>query len=311
MPAARSQITEESMSPPQGAGITCQRCGQTNPGGALACLRCTEPLVDSASLPTVLQTPAVHVSSFKIGDTIGGNRYAILGVLGRGGMGAVYKARDLELDRLVALKVIRPELGNSADIQERFKQELLLARQITHKNVVRIFDLGEEHGTKFITMEYIEGVDLKTQILQRGKFSAPHAIAIITQVCHALDAAHTQGIIHRDLKPQNILVQKDGRVVVMDFGIAQSDEGEGMTLTGAMIGTPEYMSPEQAQGQKVDQRSDIFSLGLIFYELLTGKQAFHADTILETLFIRTKEQVVPPSEIDTDVPKFANDIVVK
>ena len=312
MPAARSQITEESMSPPQGAGITCQRCGQTNPGGALACLRCTEPLVDSASLPTVLQTPAVHASSFKIGDIIGGNRYEILGMLGRGGMGAVYKARDLELDRLVAIKIIKPELANSADILKRFKQELLLARQVTHKNVVRIFDLGEEHGTKFITMEYIEGVDLKTQILQRGKFSAPEAIAIITQVCHALDAAHAQGIIHRDLKPQNILVQKDGRVVVMDFGIAHSDEGEEMTpLTVAMIGTPDYMSPEQARAQKVDQRSDIFSLGLVFYELLTGKLPFKADTVIETIFKRTQESATPPAEVEYTVPAEANRVVIR
>ena len=311
MPAARSQITEESMTLPPGAGITCQKCGQTNPGGAFACLRCAEPLVDRASLPTVLQTPAVHESSFKIGDIIGGNRYEILGMLGRGGMGAVYKARDLELDRLVAIKVIKPELANSTDILKRFKQELLLARQVTHKNVVRIFDLGEEHGTKFITMEYIEGVDLKTQILQRGKFSAPEAIAIIIQVCHALDAAHAQGIIHRDLKPQNILVQKDGRAVVMDFGIAHSDEGEGMTLTGAMIGTPEYMSPEQARGQKVDERSDIFSLGLVFYELLTGKLPFKADTVIETMFKRTQERATPPAEIEYSVPAEANRVVVR
>src|SRR6266852_1874363 len=151
-----------------------------------------------------------------------GGRYEILGVLGQGGMGAVYKARDRELDRLIALKVIRPELATDPAILQRFKQELILARNITHKNVVRIYDLGEADGIRFISMEYVDGEDMRTLLRKHGKFSAQDAIPMIEQVCRALDAAHSEGVIHRDLKPQNVMRDKQGRIVVMDFGLARS-----------------------------------------------------------------------------------------
>jgi eukaryotic-like serine/threonine-protein kinase len=200
-----------------------------------------------------------------------GGRYEILGVLGQGGMGAVYKARDRELDRLIALKVIRPELATDPAILARFKQELILSRNITHKNVVRIFDLGEAEGIRFISMEYVDGEDLRTILRRGGKFRLKDAISVVEQVCRALDCAHSEGVIHRDLKPQNIMRDKNGRIVVMDFGLARSLGDSGMTQTGAIVGTMEYMSPEQALGTTLDQRSDIFSVGLIFFELLTGK----------------------------------------
>jgi len=242
--------------------------------------------------------------------TVLAGRYEILQLLGRGGMGAVYKARDSELDRIVALKLIRSELAKNPEILRRFKQELILARQVTHKNVIRIFDLGQSDGIKFITMDFVEGQNLRELLLERGKFPAEQAARVMLQICRALEAAHTEGVIHRDLKPQNVMLSPDGRVYVMDFGIARSAYLPGMTQTGALIGTPEYMSPEQARGEKLTERSDLFSLGVIFYELLTGKSPYPADAPLGTLWKRLQDKAKPPAEIDATVPKALNDIVM-
>jgi eukaryotic-like serine/threonine-protein kinase len=236
-------------------------------------------------------------------------RYEVLSLLGEGGMGAVYKAKDVELGRVVALKVIRPDLARNRAILDRFKQELILATQVTHRNVVRIYDLGEAEGIKFITMEYVEGEDLAAVLHQRTKLPPQEAVGIIDQVCRALEAAHRVGVIHRDLKPQNIMCEKSGRILVMDFGLAKTLEGERMTQTGAMVGTMEYMSPEQALAGNLDQRSDIFSLGLIFYELLTGATPFRADSALASLIKRTQERVVPVSEYDKSIPSELSQIV--
>jgi tetratricopeptide (TPR) repeat protein/predicted Ser/Thr protein kinase len=232
-----------------------------------------------------------------------------MGVLGQGGMGAVYKARDRELDRLIALKVIRPELATDPAILQRFKQELILSRNITHKNVVRIFDLGEADGIRFISMEYVDGEDLRAILRREGKFSPKEAIAVVEQVCRALDTAHSEGVIHRDLKPQNIMRDKHGRIVVMDFGLARSLGESGLTQTGALVGTLEYMSPEQALGSTLDQRSDIFSVGLIFYELLTGKAPYAADTAIASLMKRTREDARSASDVDASVPRSLSAIV--
>jgi tetratricopeptide (TPR) repeat protein/TolB-like protein/predicted Ser/Thr protein kinase len=240
-----------------------------------------------------------------------GGRYEILGVLGQGGMGAVYKARDRELDRLIALKVIRPELATDPAILQRFKQELILARNITHKNVVRIYDLGEADGIRFISMEYVDGEDLRTLLRRQGKLAPKETIPVIEQVCRALDAAHAEGVIHRDLKPQNIMRDKSGRIVVMDFGLARSLGESGMTQTGAIVGTIEYMSPEQALGSPLDQRSDIFSVGLIFYELLTGKAPYEADTAIASLMKRTREEARSATDVDASVPRSLSAIVAR
>jgi len=242
------------------------------------------------------------------GDLLGG-RYEILQLLGEGGMGAVYKARDLEVERTVALKLIRPEMASNPSILARFKQELLTAHQVTHKNVIRIYDLAEADGVKFITMEFVEGHDLRQLLRQHGKFEPDEAINIIRQVCMALEAAHTAGIIHRDLKPQNIMQDKSSRILVMDFGLARSVESEGMTQTGALLGTIEYMSPEQAMGKPLDQRSDLFAVGLIFYELLSGRMPYKAETAMASLLMRNQERAVPLSEIDATVPAGLSDIV--
>jgi eukaryotic-like serine/threonine-protein kinase len=270
------------------------------------------------ALPYAHQTPpstpsASNISAFlslQPGVLFGG-RYEIMGVLGQGGMGAVYKARDRELDRLIALKVIRPELATDPAILLRFKQELILSRNITHKNVVRIFDLGEADGIRFISMEYVDGEDLRTILRREGKFAPKDAIAVVEQVCRALDSAHSEGVIHRDLKPQNIMRDKHGRIVVMDFGLARSLGESGLTQTGALVGTLEYMSPEQALGSTLDQRSDIFSVGLIFYELLTGKAPYEADTAIASLMKRTREEARQASEVDASVPKSLSAIVAR
>jgi eukaryotic-like serine/threonine-protein kinase len=245
------------------------------------------------------------------GDVIGA-RYEILLLLGEGGMGSVYKALDREVERTVALKLIRPELASNPAILARFKQELLTAHQVTHKNVIRIYDIAEADGVKFITMEFVEGDDLRRILVQNGKLAPEKAIEIIRQVCLALDAAHSAGIIHRDLKPQNIMQEaKTGRILVMDFGLARSIESEGMTQTGALLGTIEYMSPEQAMGKTLDGRSDIFAIGLIFYELLTGNTPFKADSAMASLLKRNQERALPAAEADSSIPKGLSDIVSK
>ena len=211
------------------------------------------------------------------------NRYQIIQMLGEGGMGAVYKANDIELDRVIALKVIRPELASNPEILQRFKQELILARQVTDRNVIRIFDLGEANGIRFITMEYVEGESLYHILRRQGKVPINEAVEIMRQMLSGLQAAHREGVIHRDFKPGNIMRDSQGRIVVMDFGLARSLEGDGMTRTGTMMGTMEYMSPEQAQAKELDARSDIFTVGLICYELLTGKMPYHADSVVASL----------------------------
>jgi serine/threonine protein kinase/Flp pilus assembly protein TadD len=256
------------------------------------------------------RVPALPQGEFAPG-TVLGDRYEILALLGQGGMGAVYKARDAELDRLVALKIIRPELTTNPEILKRFKQELILARQVTHRNVIRIFDLGQADGFKFITMEYLEGQDLRVVLRERGKLTPEAAARVILQICRALEAAHGEGVIHRDLKPQNIMLDANGRAYVMDFGIARSAYLPGMTQTGALVGTPEYMSPEQAKGEKLGERSDLFSLGVILYELVIGQSPYYSDTPLATLWKRLQEKAKPLCEIDPTIPKAFSDIVEK
>ena len=243
--------------------------------------------------------------------TLLGDRYEILALLGQGGMGAVYKAADREFDRAVALKVIRPELASNPEILARFKQELLLSHKVTHRNVIRIYDLAEAQGMKFITMEFIEGRDLRSLLHERKVLPPEEAVGIARQVCLALEAAHGVGIIHRDLKPQNIMVDDQGRVLVMDFGLARTLAGDGMTQTGAFLGTMEYMSPEQALGKELDQRSDIFALGLILYELLAGERPFVAESALASLIKRTQESAVPVWERNAQIPGVLGRIVSK
>jgi eukaryotic-like serine/threonine-protein kinase len=265
------------------------------------------PLSPLARPPARIQTTS---PTLQPGSVLGA-RYEIVQMLGEGGMGAVYKARDRELDRPVALKLIRPEMASNPSILARFKQELLLSRQVTHKNVIRIYDLGDADGVKFITMEFVEGEDLRALIREKQTFSPAEAVEIMQQICQALEAAHGVGVIHRDLKPQNVMRETTGRILVMDFGLARTVEGDGMTQVGALVGTMEYMSPEQALAKDLDQRSDLFTAGLIFYELLTGKMPFKAESTVASLIKRTQERALPVSDHDGTIPVALTAIVSK
>jgi tetratricopeptide (TPR) repeat protein/predicted Ser/Thr protein kinase len=315
--------------------MQCPICQAENPPTAASCTKCSTPLplndqtlgaTVSGGTPPPRTTPrgtsawsiavspppdAPYAQGEELVGTLLAERYEILALLGQGGMGAVYKARDTELERLVALKLIRADLASNPEILRRFKQELILAREVTHRNVIRIFDLGQAKGFKFITMEFVEGRDLRAVLRERGKLPPDETVRIIAQVCRALESAHAAGVVHRDLKPQNIMLDGKDRVYVMDFGIAHSLETPGMTQTGALMGTPEYMSPEQAKGIKVDARSDLFALGIIFYEMLTGISPYKAETALATLLKRTQER--PPSlvEVDPTIPKAISDVAMK
>ena len=296
-------------------GLQCRFCGHNNPSGSVECAVChsANSLVDvtqtNIGWSRVAGGESARAQTFAPG-TLLSDRYELLEVLGQGGMGTVYKARDIELDRLVAVKVIRGDMANDAKTLARFKQELILARQITHKNVIRIFDLGSHEGAKFITMEFVAGHDLSAMMAER-RVAAEETARIIRKVCGALEAAHAENVIHRDLKPQNIMIDESGGVYVMDFGLARSVEMSGLTQTGALLGTPAYMSSEQAKGEPLDQRSDIFSLGIIFYEMLTGTVPFKADTLWATVISRTKTEPPPPSSIDPSIPQRLSDIVSK
>ena len=244
-----------------------------------------------------------------------GARYRVEGKLGEGGMGSVYKAYDLELDRMVALKVIRPELMANADIVQRFKQELLLASRISHKHILRIHDLGEGAGVKFISMAYIEGRSLAEVLQQHIILPLDKALDFGKQICQALAAAHQEGVVHRDLKPQNILIDQAQCVYVSDFGLAKSLESDAlaataMTAVGQVLGTPRYMSPEQVECSQVDGRSDIYSFGLMLYEMVTGDLPFQGNT-LQLMLGRVQSMPRNPTLLNSKLPPYLAGIIMR
>lgn len=254
-----------------------------------------------------LQTPVLELS---IGSTFAG-RYQIIEELGRGGMGNVYKALDKELGEKVALKLLKPEIASDDRMIERFRNELKFARKITHKNVCRMFDLSKTEKTPYITMEYVSGEDLKSSLRRMGPLHVGKAIFIAKQVCEGLGEAHKLGVIHRDLKPQNIMIDKQGYAHIMDFGIARSTKAKGVTTSGMMIGTPDYMSPEQVEGKDVDQRSDIYAMGVILYEMVTGTTPFHGDTAITIALKHTREKPRDPRELNDQIPVELSRLILK
>ena len=243
-----------------------------------------------------------------------GPRYRVEKVLGEGGMGIVYKAWDKELERTVALKLIRRDLTRDPEISQRFKQELLLASKVSHRNVLRIHDLGDGPGdTKFISMAFVEGQDLGQLLKKDGKLPAERALNIAHQLCAGLDAAHSEGVVHRDLKPQNIMIDQHDHVYVTDFGLAKSLESDlSMTQTGQFLGTPRYMSPEQAEVKPVDQRSDLYSFGLILCEMLTGRLPFErTHSTMQMMYQRVHEPAKNPRTLSHEMPAFVSRIIEK
>jgi eukaryotic-like serine/threonine-protein kinase len=239
--------------------------------------------------------------------TLFAGRYQIQSVLGKGGMGIVYKAHDRDLDDLVAIKTLRGEaLSADPSLLDRFKQEIRLARRITHPNVLRTHDLGETNGLRFLSMEFVKGLTLK-HLLESGEIlPTPVGLRIAKQVCAGLAAAHEVGVIHRDVKPQNIIIEPTGGLKIMDFGIARLTEDRGMTATGTVIGTPDYMSPEQARGLPLDFRSDIYSTGVVLYEVFTGSLPFEGDSPLAVVLKHVNDAPpLPQSKNPRIDPKIA------
>jgi serine/threonine protein kinase len=238
------------------------------------------------------------------------SRYEIREKLGQGGMGVVYKAHDRTLDETVAIKILRPDFGQDADMAKRFQSEVKLARKVRHKNVCTIHDYGDDKGLLFISMELVEGVDLKQIVRTRGALPAEEAYGIAIQIAEGLQAVHDAGIIHRDLKTPNIMVEPSGLARLMDFGVAKKKGTEGtMTALGQVVGTPEYMSPEQAQGKKLDFRSDVYALGVLTYEIFTGHVPFRGETPISTILKHLQDPPPLDGPSAAQVPEDARNVL--
>jgi serine/threonine protein kinase/tetratricopeptide (TPR) repeat protein len=289
----------------------CPRCGFENPEDTFYCRKCATPLPASReSGPFQTETLQSPIRELTTGSTFAG-RYQIIEELGKGGMGKVYKVNDTKIKEKVALKLIKPEIASDSKTIERFSSEMRLARKIRHKNVCGMFDLGEAEGAHFITMEYVHGEDLKSMIRMAAGLSIGAVLSIGKQVCDGLEEAHNLGVVHRDLKPQNIMIDRDGNAKIMDFGIARSIHEKGITGPSVLIGTPEYMSPEQAEAKEVDQRSDIYSLGIILYEMATGRVPFEGDTALSVAMKHKGETPENPKRLNPGVPEDLSRVILK
>src|SRR6185437_10342671 len=236
-------------------------------------------------------------------------RYRIVALLGRGGMGEVYRADDLTLGQPVALKFLPEEAAENPGLLERFRGEVRISRKVSHPNVCRVYDVGEVDGQTFFTMEYVDGEDLASLLRRIGRLPHDQAIDIARQLCVGLAAAHAKGVLHRDLKPANIMLDGRGQAVITDFGLAAlTDQAQGAELRS---GTPAYMAPEQLAGKEVTERSDIYSLGLVLYEIFTGKRAFSAESLGELLQSRTSATVSRPSSFVKDIDPLVERVILR
>ncbi|MDN3352954.1 Stk1 family PASTA domain-containing Ser/Thr kinase [Actinomadura sp. DC4] len=246
-----------------------------------------------------------------------GGRYELDGVIGRGGMAEVYRARDLRLDRVVAIKTLRSDLARDPTFQARFRREAQSAASLNHPSVIAVYDTGEDqldhNPVPYIVMEYVEGRTLRDVLQEEHRLPAERALKMVDGILRALDYSHRGGIVHRDIKPANVMLTTNNEVKVMDFGIARAlaDTASTMTATAQVIGTAQYLSPEQARGERVDARSDIYSTGCVLYELLTGRPPFQGDSPVAIAYQHVREEPIPPSQLDPSIPQYANAIAMK
>jgi len=291
--------------------MKCPKCQFDNTLDSRFCKECgtrLDPAGDiSISKTMTLETPGEELAR----GTIFAGRYEIIEELGSGGMGKIYRAYDKKIEGEVAIKLIRPEIALEKKTIDRFRNELKIAREIAHRNVCRMYDLNEEKGTYYITMEYVRGEDLKSVIRRMKQVTARTAVSIAKQVSEGLAEAHRLGVVHRDLKSSNIMIDREGNAKIMDFGIARWRHGAGITAEGAIIGTPEYMSPEQVEGQEADQRSDIYALGVILYEILTGRVPFEGDTPLAIAHKQKYEEPQAPRKVNPQIPEDLDRLILK
>ncbi|MFZ2052860.1 MAG: protein kinase [Candidatus Aminicenantales bacterium] len=291
--------------------MKCPKCETVNPADSKFCKECATALPSSEkpqiSVTRTLEMPADELAR----GTLFAGRYEIIEELGAGGMGRVYRAFDKKIDEEVALKLLKPAIALDNRIVERFRNELKIARKIRHANVCGMFDLGEEGETLFISMEYVRGEDLRSLIRRTEKLTVGKAVLIARQVAEGLGEAHKLGVVHRDLKPGNIMIDKEGNAKIMDFGIARSLHAAGTTAEGAIIGTPEYMSPEQVEGKPADQRSDIYSLGIILYEMVTGRPPFEGDSPFSVAYKHRHEAPEEPRKFNPHVPDAFNRVILR
>ncbi|MCJ7486730.1 MAG: protein kinase [Candidatus Aminicenantes bacterium] len=291
--------------------MKCPRCQNDNPEGTRFCGRCGRELPGSsdtvASATATFQTPG---KGLERGTTFA-RRFEIIEEIGKGGMGTVYKAYDSKIREVVALKLLKPDIASDLEVIERFRNEIKLARQVSHRHVCRMYDLGEEWLSIYISMEYVAGEDLKRFIHRAGLLNEAKALDLAKQVLEGLVEAHRLGVIHRDLKPQNIMIDRDGNAKIMDFGIARSLHTKGVTGTGVIIGTPEYMAPEQAEARDVDHRADIYALGAILFEMVTGRVPFEGETPLSIVLKHRSEPPVDPQTINAQLSEGMSRVILK
>ncbi len=292
--------------------MKCPRCEHDNASDSAYCSRCGTQLIKRSPAASLTQTATFLASprALAVGGTFAG-RYQVTEELGQGGMGRVYKAYDAEIREHVALKVLNPEIAADESIIERFRNELKLARRISHRHVCRMFDLGRAEDTTYISMEYVSGEDLKTLLRRIGHLPAGKAVRFAGQVAEGLMEAHRAGVVHRDLKPQNIMIDREGSARIMDFGIARALKAKGMTDPGMIIGTPDYMAPEQFEGKEADQRTDIYALGAILFEMVTSVPPFEGETPLVVAMKHKTEKPRDPREANPQVPEALSRLILR